>query len=311
MSLKFKKKVILAIKETTYGVDPTPTGAANAMLTRDLEITPLEGDGVTRNLDRPTLGGDAEILTNTRVGLTFKVELAPSGTADVAPAYGPLLLGCGFAETITPTTGPVEYDPVSASFDSVGIYFSIDGSQHKVLGARGTLTIEIAAGQLPYLNFTFTGLYLAPTAAADPVPDWSAFQAPRPVNKANTPTFTLHAFAAVLESLNIELGNAVQYRNLVGQEVVEIGDREATGRAVIEAPALGTQDYFATAVGETLGVLQLIHGAGAGNIVQIDAPLVQIGRIAYQESQGIVMLNIPLRFTPSDGGDDELKITTK
>jgi hypothetical protein len=41
MPLLTRKRLIVAKIESTYGTDPTPTGA-NAILVRNLEITPLE-----------------------------------------------------------------------------------------------------------------------------------------------------------------------------------------------------------------------------------------------------------------------------
>jgi hypothetical protein len=70
----------------------TPTGA-NAILVRNLEITPLEAETVNRDLVRPYLGASDQLLAQTRVSMTFEVEMAGSGTAGTAPAYGPLLKG--------------------------------------------------------------------------------------------------------------------------------------------------------------------------------------------------------------------------
>ena len=83
------------------------------------------------------------------------------------------------------TAGPVEYDPVSASEESVGIYFHADGTNHKLIGARGTCTLEFPRNGVPLLNFTFTGLWTAPAAAALPTVTLSGVQKPLTVSKAN------------------------------------------------------------------------------------------------------------------------------
>ena len=56
MPLLTRKRLLLAKAEVTYGTDPTPTGAANAILVRNLEIVPLQSDIVQRELIRPYLG---------------------------------------------------------------------------------------------------------------------------------------------------------------------------------------------------------------------------------------------------------------
>ena len=126
MALLARKKILLAKVETTYGTDSTPTGATNAIQTSDMSITPLAGPTVSRNLDRATLGNDLQIQVGTYVELSFMVEIAGGGGADTAPAYGPLLEACAFAETVNASTD-VDYDPVSSSIDSATLYFHHDG----------------------------------------------------------------------------------------------------------------------------------------------------------------------------------------
>ena len=50
-----RKKTILVKNETSYGSDASPTGGANAILVRDIELTPLESDTVDRELIRSYL----------------------------------------------------------------------------------------------------------------------------------------------------------------------------------------------------------------------------------------------------------------
>ena len=115
MPLLTRKRLLLAKTEATYGTDPVPTGAANAILVRNLEIVPLQSDIVQRELIRPYLGNYEQLLAQTRVQVTFEVELAGSGTAGTAPAYGPVLKACGLSETLVTSTSAT-YAPVSTTF---------------------------------------------------------------------------------------------------------------------------------------------------------------------------------------------------
>ena len=102
MALLTRKRLILAETEGSYGVDPSPDGA-DAILVRDLNITPQQSDVVSRDLVRPYLGASEQLLANTRVECTFSVELAGSGTAGTAPRFGKVLKACALAETtVTP-----------------------------------------------------------------------------------------------------------------------------------------------------------------------------------------------------------------
>jgi len=130
------------------------------------------------------------------------------------------------------------------------------------------------------------------------------------VSKANTPTFALHGVSAPGESLDLDLGQKVEPRLLIGSESIEITDRNASGTAVIEARPIATVNWFDKALKRTRGALQLIHGTVAGNIVQIDAPQVEIGKPSQGNSQGVLTYSLPLRLCPNTG-NDELTITVK
>jgi len=309
MALKFRKKVLLAKVESTYGVDATPTGAANAILVHDLSISPMEGDTVSRDLVRPTLGNDVQIHVGTHVSVEFDVEAAGSGSAGTAPAYGPLLRACGLAESLL--TGRVEYDPVSGGEDSATIYFNLDGQKHPMLGSRGTVSLKADPKGIPYFHFKFTGLWSDPLTAADPTPDFSAFTQPLAVTNDNTPTFTLHGSAWPMYGFSFDQANQVIYRNLVGEESVQITDRAPTGQVTIQAPVLSTKNFFTTAKANATGAVQLVHGVSAGNIVQFDASWVQLLQPQYGESDGVATLQMGLSFIPSSAGDDDFKITVK
>lgn len=307
--MRWRRKALLADVEATYGTDEGPTGAANAILASDVSLTPLEGGEVNRENIQTYLGARGDIPVDEHVALEFAVELAGGGAADTPPQYGPLLRACGLSETINAGTD-VQYDPVSDSFESASIHMHIDGILHKLLGSRGSVSLSLARGQVPRLRFRMLGLFTAPADTALPTTDTSGALRPLVPSTTNTPTFTIDGFAGTLEELGLDLGNDTQGRFLVGSESIEIVDREATGSARIETVALATKDFIALSRARTRVALALEHGTVAGNIVRVDAPAVEIGRPGYQESQGVVMWNLPLKLIPS-AGDDEIKITTK
>lgn len=309
MALKFRKKILLAKIEGTYATDPTPVGATNAILCSNVSINPFQSEPIERDTYQAFLGARQQIHAGTRVEISFDVELAGGGAAGTAPLYGPLLRGCGMAET-TNAGVSVVYDPVSAAEESVTIYLHHDGQKFELNGARGTFSIEMNVKRIPVLRFSFVGLYVGPAATSDPTQDVSGFQTPLTVGNTNTPTFTLHSYSGKMASFSYVHGNTVAHRELVGEESVQISDRRASGNIVIEHPALGIKDFYAIAAAETLAALQIVHGTTAGNIVQLDAPKVQILTPSMSEMDAITMLNMGLNFVP-DSGDDEMSITVK
>lgn len=311
MPLLARKKLILAKVETTYGTDAAPTGAANAILTRNLSITPLAGDTVGRNTNNGNLGNELQIQVGQYVEISFEVEFAGAGAAGTAPKFGPLLTACAFTETLNASVSAV-YAPTStvANFKSMTIYFHHDGQKHALTGARGSFSLSLTPGTIPAFAFKFTGLYTTPASVVDPTTTLTGFQTPLAVNKTNTPTFSIQSTTPTLYALSIDLANEVVYRNVVGAESIEMVDRAPSGSVTIESPTITSKNWFTTALASTTGAMQLIHGTAAGNIVQLDAPAVQVFQPRYGEQQGISTLEMGLAFVPS-AGNDELTITVK
>jgi hypothetical protein len=353
-------------------------------LVRDLSITPLQSDVVDRELIRPYLGASEQLLANTRVEVTFQVELAGSGTAGTAPAFGGVLQACGFSATttaaaitgtaqagaagsitlasgssatnniyngmvitITGGTGEgesgvitayngstkvatvqkttatftpdatseysiaanVAYKPVSDTFSSVSIYYNIEGVLHKVTGCRGTFTLNGAVGEIPTISFTMTGIYNAPTNTAAPSVTYSNQATPQVFKNGNTTNFQLLSYSGCLQSVELDIGNEVIYRELVGcSKEVLITDRAVTGTVALEAPTIAQKDYFTAALGDVLGNFSFKHGQATGNIVTVNSTTIDIGDVSYEDQDGIHMLSIPVTAVPGSTGNDEILI---
>ena len=308
MALLTRKRVILIEAESSYATDPTP-GATDAVLVRDLTITPQSSDVVSRELIRPYLGASEQLLANTRVECTFAVELAGSGSAGTAPRYGSALKACGLSEVVVSSTR-VTYAPVSTGFSSVTIHYNIDGVRHKVTGARGTVELSAEVGQIPVLNFSMQGIYNAPDDSALPSVTYGNQEEPLIFKNGNTSSFQLLSFGGALQSVNFDLGNELVYQELVGgTKQVLLVDRQATGSVTIQAPTIAQKDFFAAAlVDSTLGNLQFTHGTTAGNIVQFTSSKVDIGDVNYGDIDGIASLEIPYTLVPSTSGNDEFSL---
>ena len=309
MALLLRKRLILVETESSYGSDPTPTGA-DAVLVRDLSITPQSSDVVSRDLIRPYLGASQQLLANTKVECTFSVELAGSGTAGTAPQYGKAIQACGLSETVTANTS-VKYEPESSGFNSVTIHYNIDGVRHKVTGCRGNLTLNASVGEIPSLDFAFAGIYNAPDDTALPAPTYANQDDPLIFKNGNTSSFQLLSYAGALQSISMDLGTSLVYRELVGgTKEVLITDRAVSGSVSIEAVLMATKDFFAAAVDDdaALGNLQFTHGATAGNIVQFTSAKVDIGDVSYGDQDGIAMLEIPYTCVPDSAANAEFDL---
>jgi hypothetical protein len=314
-----RNAAILAKIETTYGTDPVPTGAANAMLVSNMSITPLNATNVGRDLVRNYFGGSEQLVGVRNIQVSFDIEAAGSGTAGTAPAYGPLLRACGMAETLT-ASNRADYLPVSSSFESVTIYWYDDGVLHKAVGARGSFQLMLNLGERPVFRFSFTGIYAAPTAASLPTTTLTSFQKPLVVNDTNTGDVTLGCTYATgslsggttypSRGLSLDLGAAVSHIPLLGAESVDITGREVTGSFQLDLTAAQEVTFAGTVTDNTTQSVGLVHGSTAGNILVVHAPAAQLVNYSKQEINGKRLIGYDLRLVPSSG-NDELRLCFK
>lgn len=307
MARKINRLAALLKAETVYGTDSAPA-AANMMKFTNVTFTPLEGVEVEKGFILPYLGHQGIDLAGMYATLEFDVHLSGSGAAGTPPKYGPALRASAYSETITADTDVI-YTPNSEASDACSIYFNDDGVKHVLLGTKGNARIVFDSSKVPLLRFRMMGLLGAITDSALPTVDDTGWVDGLIAQKGVT-TFSLHGYAAKLESLNIDSGNAVASRVLINDESIEVTDRKITGTAVIEAPLLATKNFFAIAKASTKGALAVQHGITAGNIVELAAAGVQVGKPTLGQTNNIRNMSLPLYVIP-DAGDDELSIIVR
>jgi hypothetical protein len=310
-----RKKVLLAKKETAYGTDPT-ADASNAIQVTNVEVTPIESDNVEPASFQGFIGNSTRstLVANKRVSITFDVELAGSGTDGTAPAFGPLLEACGMSEATVapvadpPATGSVTYTPDPTPTDSVTICSYYDGSLHKITGARGTVTFSMTAGQFPLASFQFIGIFN--TVSANSSATTIANQAAAlEINDTNVTTATFHGETSQrIESFDFALNNNLIYKETASNQEAIIVDRTPGGTAVIEAPSLGSVNYFTKVIGTTTASSSIVIGASAGNITTLTIPQTDITGVTYGDTNGVISLSMPYAARPTGAGNDEFSL---
>jgi hypothetical protein len=302
---KWRKKVFLLKIETTYGTDAVPTGALNAMLATGVKFEPMKGSDVNRDLDLPYLSNQGSIPAELHATFSGKVELAPSGAAGTAPAWGPLLRVCGVAQTVSAGVS-VTYNPITDNHEGASLYLYIDGTLYKALGVRGTGKFSFSAQGIPYFEFELTGLFSQPAEAANPAATLTAWMKPRIASKLHTPTFTINAVPMVMRSFELDLGNKVEPRFLIPTEEILIVDKAEMIKTQVQADLLSVIDPFALALAQTDVAVNLVHGTGAGNILTLNAPAAQMQRPhGAVEAQGIKEWPLSLMPKPTGTGNNQ------
>lgn len=315
MPLLATKKAVLVKTETIYG-NAVATSSTDAVLLSNLELQPFEGDQVDRNLIKPYFGSSDILTANARTKLSFGVELAGTGTQGAVPHYGPLLRACAMSETIVantagagqPSNAKVVYAPVSEGFSSVTIRCNYDGVQHTIKGCRGNVRLQCQAGQIPMLMFEMEGIYMTPIDASYLTfvngVNYTGIADPLIFNTTNTTNFRFLSqggiqVAPCLSSVEIDVGNSLVYRELVGcSKEVLITDRKSTGTVTIDAVTMATKNYFESAVINENGVLRFTHGTVAGNRASFIAPRISVNGVSYAESDNVLQYTVPVTLLP-------------
>lgn len=308
--LKWNKKAITLKNEVTYGTDAVPA-AGQGFLGYDVALKPLRLNLDHRDFALPWFGNQGDLVAGKFVEFDFKVPLAGGGAAGTAPGYGPALKACGLSETVNAGVSVV-YAPVTPTVGSdisTDIYFYVDGRIHKIIGALGDCSLMLPAGKKPYVQFHFVGLYVAVADAAIITPTLTTFQKEIAVNNANTTPATLFTFAAKFRSVEIALGNKLDYRNLPNSEAVRFVDRESMARVTLESELIAGKDWWTAITAETLGALTVTQGTVAGNKVQITASNGQLLEPSLGDQNGIAEETMQVGLKPTVAGNDEWSIT--
>lgn len=313
MAKIMRNVVLLAkIESGSPGTDSLPAQGTDAMLAQVTNPQPVVAEFVDRNIVRPYFGNSGKVQVSSRSEIEIEVELASSGAAGTKPAWSPLMQACAFGETNAPGVSTT-YAPASTSLKTCTIYYYLDGLLHKMLGCRGDVTLELSAKAIPMLKFKFTGFYQAPTDTSLPAsPDYTKFKDPFPVNKLNTPTMTVHGITGAASNFSIQMNNQIVYRNMIAVEAVDMIERKPSGSVSIEMTSVANKAWHEAVRLGTTGAIQMIHGVGAGNIIQVDAPKVQLTDPSYVDIDGVAMLQLGLEFQPNgSSGNDEISIVVK
>lgn len=308
-----RKTAILAKIETVYGTDAAPAGASDALLVSNLSITPITTQAVDREVIRPYFGASEQLQGAAYVECSFDVELAGSGAAGTAPAWGKLLRACGMAETVT-AGSRVEYSPITDAQESLTVNWHDDGVLHKLLGARGTAVLKLPLGGKPVISCSFQGLYGGVSAASNPAVTLTAWRAPVVPTDANTGDITLggtYAAGAVTggatypsQGIELDVGNTVEFVPLLGSESVDITDRSASLSMALDLTAAQEVTLMGEVRSGALRAVSLQHGTTAGGIVLLHARNVQLIEPTKQDVSGRRLVGFGGRVLPVSGNDE-------
>lgn len=326
MGRSAKKVVILAGIESVYSTDPGLTGAANTMVVSNLTVNPLNAKNVERNIIRGYQGSSESLVGVSYKEVSFDIEFVGSGTAGVAPAWGPLLRACGFAEVSTATIR-VDYTPISDQQESITLYYYRNGVVHKLLGCRGNVNIRLSQGEKPMLSFKFQGLHPVTNSisvGAVVSTTTTSWRVPQVVTAQNTGFVTFggtHATGTApalvggtlypSTGITVDMGSKLGHLALVGQgaESMELGDRNPSGAVRMQLTPAQEVALYNQVLTNGLGSVGIRHGTNPGDRVLLFMPSVQLTDPTEETAEETLMNGYKIGPKPV-AGNDEVRIVT-
>jgi hypothetical protein len=251
------------------------------------------------------------ITSGTGNGATGVIT-AYNGTSKVAtviPLSGLFTPGASSGYSIAPN---VAFKPISTidgvADTSVTICYNIDGVQHKLLGCRGNAALNANLGEIPSLQFTFTGVYVTPTDTAQSTYTTAYANQAVPAVFRDDNVKALRAFgqSGCLQMVSFDFGNQVVYRERIGcVKRVDLIDAQASGQVMLEATTMAAFNPFTAALQEgTYQRLNFVHGTTAGNRCALVVPRCDLGNPTYSTDNGVEMINLPFTAPPAVANDD-------
>ncbi len=303
MVMDVRKTVILAKLETTYDSDPTPTGSANALLAKDVDIK--ENSGVVeRDVQWAFLDKLPSVLGERWSEISFKLDVIGSGTAGTAPRIGALLRACGHSETVLSVTS-VTYAPSSDNHASVTIYVYKDGRLHIMTGCKGNVKFTFNAAKTLIAEFNFMGRYATPTVVALPSTTYETPYKTPPVCKSSAFTYNSKT-TLVVATVELDAANDVVKRmSLSDSNAIkgfEIVDRKPVVTIDPEAQYESSFDFRGDQL-TTTRQISVVATRAAGNIVTMTVPQFNITKVEYADRDGIQVEKIEGEASASAGND--------
>lgn len=206
------------------------------------------------------------------------------------------------------------YEPLTNSAPSASIYYYLDGVRHILLGARGTVSFDLSAGQTPTMKFTFTGVDSTISDQSMPTTVTTAFASPSPLLTENVTGYLAGkemiggTTGIQAEKYTLDIQNDVSFRQVLGTSGVIFSGRNPTGAVTIEATTQTFKDWFAAIKNLTKGPSFLRNGNAAGNYCTLFMPYVQLTGGNFGDASGIVTQDFGLKAVPV-AGNDEVRIT--
>lgn len=306
MTLLRRKRVLAAKIESTVGTAEalSASDAAfniyNALIQPQIEMEQREGQGGF---------GYLSAVPGGRIGVaTFRTYLEWDGTATEPSWADTFFPACGWVKSGQVYTPRSEAPGTNVKTLTIGLYE--DGILKRISGAMGTATITLPTNRSGYIDWTFTGVWLAPTAVAMLTP---TYPTDKPLRFAGG-LAEWNDVNLCVEQATIDLGNEVVMRECPTTEAGFISAIVTNRQPLItvnpEASTIAAQDRWAAWLAQNEYALELDLAGPSSSVLSFDAPKAQIQNDQEGDRNQIVTEDITFQCNKNGAThDEELSIT--
>ena len=186
-----------------------------------------------------------------------------------------------------------------------------NGLKKQLRGASGTFKILMETGKPVMIEFTFTGIWTAPTDVAILAP---TYVTQKPLRFANSTLSIGGSWSPCVQSVEIDAGNVVVARECQsasdgsGYINAIITDRQPVGKFNPESELVAGQDTHGDWIAHAENSLSISLTDGT-DVVTISAPKIQYTNIQEGDRNGIQIDAIDFQCNKDTAdGDDEIEI---
>ena len=250
----------LVKSETTYGVDSSPV-AANAVRVKSLDITPLTGDRVERNLLRGFMGAGAKTLLTKRYAMvTVELEWGGSGTAGTAPRFGPLLTSSclaatttGSAVTGTAQAGAAGTITLAAGASAVDDFYAgqpINITSGTGNGHKGTITAYVGSTKVATVA-AYTSTFVPGASSSYSLPANVSYSPISALDGVSNTSSTIYA----VRDRNLHVVTGFRGNLEMGGKLGDVGTLKISGMGIYSTPiAIGNTTFSYGAQSDALPI---------------------------------------------------------
>lgn len=295
MPLLKRVRVLAAKVEATVGTAESLTNAEGVFNAYNVMIQP----GITFE-QREAQGqfGTLSAVPGARMGTaTFRTDLGYDGST--VPTWASVLLpACGYVNSTGTFTPRSEAPGSNVKTLTIGCY--LNGKFKSLAGAMGTFNLVFPTGRMAYIDWTFTGVWQAPTDTSIIAPTYPT----HPTLRAANMTTTFDSVSFCSEQITFDAGNEIsmiQCQTGNGFKNALVHNRAPRFTSNPESVLVATQDRYASLLSSVEASLSL----AIGNAITISAPKAQIVNLQEGDREGVVIDEVEWQANKNGTGIDQ------